>query len=162
MRDSGEAVGEGNGTFLGPISRSQTRVPGLALSCPYHCTSASSEHSGLLRKQLSLKDLQRKTQTRIRLQRKAFYFKRQINIPDTITYTASSVHLLLRLFVKECSRWLSISISRSCKCQCPTTEQSTCRDQIQPRKEYITRISPPSKSKKLSTFPIVSPPQLMM
>lgn len=57
VRDSGEAVGEGNGTFLGPIRRSQTRVPGLALSCPYHCTSASSEHRGLLRKQLSLKDL---------------------------------------------------------------------------------------------------------
>lgn len=56
MRDSGEAVGEGNGTFLGPTGRSQTSVPGLALSCPYHCTSASSEHRGLLRKQLSLKD----------------------------------------------------------------------------------------------------------
>lgn len=54
------------GLFLGPIGRSQTRVPGLALSCPYHCTSASSEHRGLLRKQLSLKDLQRKTQTRMR------------------------------------------------------------------------------------------------
>lgn len=60
VRDSGEAVGVGNGTFLGPLRRSQTRVPGLALSCPYHCTSASSEHRGLLRKQLSLKDLQRK------------------------------------------------------------------------------------------------------
>lgn len=33
-----------------------TRVPGLAFSCPYHCTSASSEHRGLLRKQLSLND----------------------------------------------------------------------------------------------------------
>lgn len=40
------------------LGRSQTRVPGLALSCPYHCTSANSEHRGLLRKQLSLKDLQ--------------------------------------------------------------------------------------------------------
>lgn len=56
MRDSGEAGGEGGGTFLGPIGRSQTRVPGLALSRPYHCTSASSEHKGLLRKQLSLND----------------------------------------------------------------------------------------------------------
>lgn len=55
MGDNGEAVGEGNGTLLGPIGRSQTSVPGLALSCPYHCTSASSEHIGLLRKQLSLK-----------------------------------------------------------------------------------------------------------
>lgn len=62
VRDSGEAVGEGNGTFLGLIGRSQTRVPGFALSCPYHCTSASSEHRGLLRKQLSLKDLQSMTQ----------------------------------------------------------------------------------------------------
>lgn len=60
MGDNGEAVGEGNGTLLGPIGRSQTSVPGLALSCPYHWTSASSEHRGLLRKQLSLKVLQRK------------------------------------------------------------------------------------------------------
>lgn len=44
------------------LGRSQTRVPGLALSCPYHCTSASSEQRGLLRKQLSLKDLQGKHQ----------------------------------------------------------------------------------------------------
>lgn len=46
----------GDGTFRGPITGSHTSVPGLALSRPYHCTSASSEHSGLLRKQLSLKD----------------------------------------------------------------------------------------------------------
>lgn len=46
------------------LGRSQTRVPGLALSCPYHCTSASSEQRGLLRKQLSLKDLQGKHQQR--------------------------------------------------------------------------------------------------
>lgn len=52
-----EAVGMGDGTFRGPITGSHTSVPGLALSRPYHCTSASSEHSGLLRKQLSLKDL---------------------------------------------------------------------------------------------------------
>lgn len=39
------------------LGRSQTKVPGLALSCPYHCTSANSEQRGLLRKQLSLKDL---------------------------------------------------------------------------------------------------------
>lgn len=45
--------------FLG---RSHTRVPGLALSRPYHCTSANSEQRGLLRKQLSLKDLQEKQQ----------------------------------------------------------------------------------------------------
>lgn len=64
--DSGEAVGEGNGTFLGLVGKSQTRVPGLALSCPYHCTSASSEHRGLLRKQLSPKDLQANTETRVR------------------------------------------------------------------------------------------------
>lgn len=44
------------------LGRSQTRVPGLALSCPYHCTSANSEQRGLLRKQLSLKDLQGKHQ----------------------------------------------------------------------------------------------------
>lgn len=53
-----EAVGMGDGTFRGPITGSHTSVPGLALSRPYHCTSASSEHSGLLRKQLSLKDLE--------------------------------------------------------------------------------------------------------
>lgn len=47
------------GLFWALRDRSQTRVPGFALSCPYHCTSASSEHSGLLRKQLSLKDLRR-------------------------------------------------------------------------------------------------------
>lgn len=45
------------------LGRSQTRVPGLALSRPYHCTSANSEHRGLLRKQLSLKDLQGQTTT---------------------------------------------------------------------------------------------------
>lgn len=44
------------------LRRPQTRVPGLALSCPYHCTSANSEQRGLLRKQLSLKDLQGKGQ----------------------------------------------------------------------------------------------------
>lgn len=44
------------GLFSALIRRTQTSVPGLALSCPYHCTSASSEHRGLLIKQLSLKD----------------------------------------------------------------------------------------------------------
>lgn len=65
VRDGGEAVREGNGTFLGPSGRSQTRVPGLALSRPYHCTSANSEHRGLLRKQLSPVDLQRNTQRKV-------------------------------------------------------------------------------------------------
>lgn len=46
------------------LGRAQTRVPGLALSRPYHCTSANSEQRGLLRKQLSLKDLQGKQQRR--------------------------------------------------------------------------------------------------
>lgn len=46
------------------LGKAQTRVPGLALSRPYHCTSANSEQRGLLRKQLSLKDLQGKQQRR--------------------------------------------------------------------------------------------------
>ncbi|TNN26335.1 hypothetical protein EYF80_063529 [Liparis tanakae] len=60
VRDSGgsrRAMG-----LVWPSRRSQTRVPGLALSRPYHCTSASSEHEGL-RKQPSLKDLQEHTTT---------------------------------------------------------------------------------------------------
>lgn len=94
MRDSGEAVGEVSGTFLAPVRRSQTRVPGLALSCPYHCTSASSEHRGLLRKQLSLKDLQRKTQDQDKTD-----FREKANYPNTIIYMVSRVYLLLRLIV---------------------------------------------------------------
>lgn len=45
-----------NRLFVGHTGGSQTKVPGLVLSFLYHCTSASSEHKGLLRKQLSLKD----------------------------------------------------------------------------------------------------------
>lgn len=49
------------------------------------------------------------------------------------------------------------SISKSCNwphCQCHTTERSTCRDQIQiePEKEYMTQIPPPSKNRELCTF----------
>lgn len=98
VRDSGEAVGEGNGTFLGPVGRSQTRVPGLALSCPYHCTSASSEHRGLLRKQLSLKDLQRKTQTRIRLKDESFLFQR-VNYPSKYYHLHGFKYLSAHLIV---------------------------------------------------------------
>lgn len=69
-----------------------------------------------------------------------------------------------RLLVKECL--LKFSISKSCNwphCQCHTTEQSTCRDQIQtqPEKEYMTQIPPPSKNKKLCTFPICQPPTVV-
>lgn len=81
MIDSGGPVGEGNGTLLGPLGRSQTRVPGLALSCPYHCTSASSEHRGLLRKQLSLKDLYEKTRIQVTSE-KNFISKSKLNKPS--------------------------------------------------------------------------------
>lgn len=86
------------GLFCAPKGWSQTRVPGLALSCPYHCTSASSEHRGLLGKQLSLKDLQRKRDQDHTDLTEQLISKVKFNEHSTIIYKVSSVHLLLIFF----------------------------------------------------------------
>lgn len=75
--------------FSGSFGKSQTRVPGLALSCPYHCTSASSEHKGLLRKQLSLKDLRRKRGQDQNDMRELFVFSQKVTSVQYFLYNCS-------------------------------------------------------------------------